>query len=369
MSANFQFAGFCRMLRASALRHFCEILACAALVFCPALYARQAPPAAIGRITGNDVSVNGVPPLPSADAGIQVASGNVVTVHAGQAHLQLTAGGEIAICGPAKFTVLQSGDSITLALEFGRIHVELASAVALRVLTPTILATPLDIRGASRDLTMGLDQDNSLCVVAASGAVQLEQQFSGERMIIPESGDFSLAGGQLVPVALTGEACRCAVTPQVVPTAPSRLPPPETALVAPPVIATPRDAPLTVPSAPESAVEYSVPAHADETHPLPAPDKSAAALAPPDATPVYKVILPPLSYSSSSPLPPNDPSPESALLIREVHVNPNWDFEGRVEPPPFARELSRALGQGPPVPQVENPKKHGFWSSLKRIFS
>src|SRR5690349_10458993 len=122
MRANSQSAGLDGILRRRVCNQtrLCATLFCFAAFLCPAAYARQVhPPPAIGRIVGNDVSVNGVPPLPSADAGVQIASGNVVTVHAGQAHLQLTAGGEIAICGPAKFTILQSGTSITLALEFG----------------------------------------------------------------------------------------------------------------------------------------------------------------------------------------------------------------------------------------------------------
>src|SRR4029077_19410949 len=88
---------------------------------------------------------------------IFVSNGSVGTVHSGLARMMLLAGGEIEICGPAKFTLLQSSGAITLALNFGRVHVLLPVTTALRIFTPTIVATPLEIRGTRRDVTIGLD--------------------------------------------------------------------------------------------------------------------------------------------------------------------------------------------------------------------
>ena len=126
-----------------------------------------------------------------------VVNGSVITVHSGQAHMTLAGGGEIDICGPAKFTLLQSGPAITLALNFGRMRVQLPAAAQLRIFTPTIVATPIDIGGAPRDFTVGLDLSDSLCVVATSGALRLEHQFTGEGLIVPQSGEFFLAAGKL----------------------------------------------------------------------------------------------------------------------------------------------------------------------------
>ncbi len=80
---------------------------------------------------------------------IFVANGSVITVHSGMAQMTLLAGGEIDICGPAKLTLLESGTAVTLALNFGRLRVQLPAATSLRIFTPTIIATPLDISGAA----------------------------------------------------------------------------------------------------------------------------------------------------------------------------------------------------------------------------
>lgn len=186
----------------------------ALLLLSPALLrAQQAtPPGTIGRVDGADVSVEtGTPGNGSfsAAASIFVVNGSVVTVHSGQARMVLAAGGEIGICGPAKFTVLESNGAITLALNFGRMHVQLPATTALRIFTPTIIATPLDISGASRDISIGLDLNDSLCVLAANGALRLEEQFTGESLVVPQGSEFFLAGGKLVPVVGTPGSCQC----------------------------------------------------------------------------------------------------------------------------------------------------------------
>ena len=89
-----------------------------------------------------------------------------------------------------------SGDAITLALNFGRVRAQLPESTALRIFTPTIIGTPLDIAGGARDVTVGLSLDDSLCVTATSGAIQLEHQFTGEKLIVPQAGEFFLNAGQ-----------------------------------------------------------------------------------------------------------------------------------------------------------------------------
>jgi hypothetical protein len=318
-----------------------------ALLLPVALRSAQDTAKPVGRIEGADVSVDGsVIAVNATDSGY-VSNGDVVIVHSGEARFRLEAGGEIALCGPAKFTVLESGGAITLALEFGRMHVEIPAAVSLRIFTPSIVATPLDIRGATRDLTIGLDQNDSLCVIASSGAVRLEQQLSGEHVIIPEAGDFSMRGGQLIPVANAGRSCQCAATPQTLPAPAPRASPPQIAAIAPDL----------------------APAAADPPQPAP-------------AAPVYQIDLP-LAFSSSSPAPPATPTAESVLLVREVHADPNWEFTGHVESSELARDLSRSLGvAGQPVQAANTqpasatlqasaakPKtRRGLWATLKSIF-
>lgn len=371
------------------------ILALGAVLACPLLSrGQQAPPGAVGRVEGNDVSVDNGTAADSAPAAAThgspsfVFNGSVLTVHDGKARLTLVAGGQVDICGPAKFTLLQSGASITLALNFGRIHLQLPASTPLRIFTPTMIATPLDIGGASREITAGLDMNDSLCVVASSGAIRLEQQFTGAGLIVPQSGEFFLSAGNLVPVAGTPGSCEC--TPMHV----QSLPPPQIPVLGvtsrdqlnvqqyPSEAApAPTPAPPTAPPnavaekepAPEPNVQLRILAGANETHPiLPAP-KDAAPPPPVVYVPEYKIILPPLVYStSSSPAPPEDPAIEAVLLVRTVHVEPDYQFTGHVEAPHLdavAQKTSSSPGkQGAGDANSSGRKKEGFWARLKRAF-
>ncbi len=336
----------------------------------------QAAPEIVAHIQGSDVSINSQSLVPVSTL-VSVANGNEVTVHSGEADMRLVDGGEISVCGPAKFTVLANSDgAITLALDFGRMHVELPASVNLRVLTPSIVATPIEINGGKRDVTVGLDQNDSLCVIAALGAVQLEQQFSGQRLIVPESSDFSLQNGQLAPVAGTAQNCTCVALPQISPgenpSAPETAsePPPPAALH--PSTANASSGPAA--TQPDFAVGALAPSN--ESHPV-VPSKGVASQPPPEAAPDYKIVLPPLVFSSASPEPPNVPTDETAMLIREVHDDPDWEFTGHVETPSFAQAMSKALGESggssqsqssPPPTGSDEKKSSGFWATLKRLF-
>ena len=307
-------------------------------------------------------------------------------MHDGKARLTLVAGGQVDICGPAKFTLLQSGASITLALNFGRIHLQLPASTPLRIFTPTMIATPLDIGGASRDITAGLDMNDSLCVLATSGAIRLEQQFTGAGLIVPQSGEFFLSAGNLVPVAGTPGSCEC--TPMHV----QSLPPPQIPVMgvtsrdqlnveqypseAAPTPAPPKAPPIETAAkapAPEPNVQLRVLAGANESHPtLPAP-KETAPPPPVVSMPEYKIILPPLVYSASSaPAPPEDPELGAVLLVRTVHVEPDYQFTGHVEAPHLetvAQKSSPSPGkQGAGEGNSSGNKKEGFWARLKRAF-
>jgi len=349
---------------------------------------QQAPPGAIGHVEGNDVSVdNGTagdssPAAATPGAPSFVFNGSVLTVHDGKARLTLVAGGQVDICGPAKFTLLQSGASITLALNFGRVHLQLPASTPLRIFTPTMIATPLDIAGANRDIIAGLDMNDSLCVVATSGAIRMEQQFTGAGLIVPQSGEFFLSAGNLVPVAGTPGSCEC--TPMHV----QSLPPPQIPVMG----VTSRDqlnveqypsesAPAPAPPvetaakepAPEPNVQLRILAGANATHPtLPAP-KEVAPPPPVVSAPEYKIILPPLVYSASSlPAPPEDPEIGAVLLVRTVHVEPDYQFTGHVEAPHLetvAQKSSSSPGkQGAGEGNSSVGKKEGFWARLKRAF-
>ncbi len=399
MRRRFQFAAGILRLCWRARRVLPGILAAVVLI-CPlAARAQNSAPAVVGSVEGRDISCeNGTPQTggtASVGPRLDVSDGTVVTVHSGQARMTLVVGGEVDICGPAKLTVLLSGDAITLALNFGRVRVLLPEKTALRIFTPTIIGTPIDISGGARDVTVGLSLDDSLCVTATSGAIQLEHQFTGERLIVPQAGEFFLNSGKLLPVAGTPGSCQCAAAaPAPAPTkiaSPdyAQAAPPPTIQQLPPVAIIPAPAPqpppepVVVEPAPtpeQKIVEYSRLAEANEAHPVVRPAKDVEpAAAPPSSEPVYTAVLPPLTFMAGSPLPPPAPTADMVMLIREARVSPEWEFSGRVEAPEFAKAMQHALGEKSVATQAtaesENPsaakaekKKGGFWAALKRAF-
>jgi hypothetical protein len=360
----------------------CSLLHMAALfagfsLFCLApVRAQEAPAGTVGRVEGKDVSVEGGAAASNGNAvnapSIFVSNGSAVTVHSGHARLALFAGGEIDVCGPAKFTLLQSGGAITLALNFGRVHVILPLATALRIFTPTIVATPLDISGGRRDITVGLDLTDSLCVLATSGALRLEQQFSGEILDVPQLGEFFLAGGKLMPAAGTPGSCRCEELQARA--APPPTPIPDAILNAKPTVA--QTPPASAPPAadpepaPEPLVSLGVLADANGAHPVTAPQKNVAPESPPASIPEYKIVMPPLTFSANSPDPPPDPTPDMILLVRTARVERNWQFTGHVEAPRVEEVAQRISADAPSQPpQKPEKKKGGFWARLKHAFA
>ena len=343
----------------------------------PSIMWAQSAPGAVARIEGADVSVEGggaaAANISGAGGLSYVFNGSIVTVHTGRAKLAFAVGGEVDICGPAKITVLDSAGSITLALSIGRIHLQLPAGSPVRVFTPTIIATPIDISGAARDITLGLDLNDSLCVLATSGALRLEQQFTGEGLIVPQAGDFLIAPGKLVPTAGVSGNCECtamqaqSAPPPNIPlmgvSSASQLQMPDASPVQPPAAG---DGKPAIPPPADPNVQLRVLAKEDEAHPLPQPDKNVPPPPPPTAMPIYKIVMPPLGFSASSPSPPEDPSLDAVLLVRTVHVEPEYEFSGHVDAP--------ALVSTAPVaaPKTKEPKPQksggGFWAGLKRLF-
>jgi hypothetical protein len=377
MYSRVKIASFCVAAlhgRGSLTRGALLAAALVVLMACPSLHAQQMPSGAIGHVEGNDISVESGTASGAASAnptpGGYVFNGSVVTVHDGKARLMLAVGGEVDVCGPAKLTLLESGGAITLALDFGRIHLQLLRGTSLRIFTPTIIATPLDIGGEARDITAGLDMNDSLCVLATSGAIRLEQQFTGEGIIVPQAGEFFLNSGKLVPIAGAPGSCACAAMHA------QSAPPPQipvlgvssSARLEPaPQPATP--AQKTPEPVPEPDVQLRVLAQAEEIHPIAPPAKDAVPPPPPDAMPQYKIIMPPLGFSASSPTPPADPPMDAVLLVRTVHVEPEYEFTGHVEAPRMeSLDQGNAERQSAKNSNSSGSKKEGFWARLKRVF-
>ena len=404
----------------------------AALAFLAAPLRAQGPPGAMARVMGKDVTVDNGPGSAAAVGlpGFWVANGSTITVHSGQARLTLVAGGDVYICGPAKMTYLESNGAITLALSFGKVHATIASNLQFRIFTPLVIGTPIAIGEGERDFTVGLDTNDAMCIRTEQGAAKLEEQFTGQQMIVPLGGEFFITANSLNPVPGQTGSCDCdaamvalaaraqdiQMTGLAHPAdeAPPAGPPPgekvnapaasvaaaranepntaDSAAVPPPnavAAITPTSAITVDPRAPHPpepdaahpAVEFSIPDSANESHPIPPPKNPETTPKPEDA-PTWKVMMPPLTFSADSPQPPPDPSPRSILLIRESKVEPEWLFTGHVEGATPANgatapnaNASAANGNSPSqAPAAGNTgkkpggKRHGFWSRMKGLF-
>ncbi|MBI1750626.1 MAG: hypothetical protein HY234_00075 [Acidobacteria bacterium] len=276
------------------------------LLLLPAAHLRaQSAPEMVGRIEGDDIAVKGqVSLLREGNRSATVlSSGAEITVRTGAARITLEGGGEIEICSPAHFTVLKSGGSITLALGQGRVHLRLGSSPALVIYTALLVAAPLGVGDGPREAVAGVEADGSICILAARGAVRLEQQLTGQSLVVPENGEVLLPGGQLDALRENRGGCRCE------------------ARIASAEITAPKPAQVGVVAT--HAGDAAKPDDARKEPPKPATEE-----------PRWTVVMPPLTFDASKPPPALEPRPETILLVREVRVQPALVFTGRVEKRP-----------------------------------
>jgi hypothetical protein len=297
----------------------------AAISLTPSRLSTQNMPVIIGRIEGDDLAVK-----TTTKAGIEidagptvVASGSEVTVRSGHALILLDSGGEISICGPAHFTLVNSTGAITLALDYGRVHPSLSSSETFTIYTASVVATPVAISGARRDTTLGLDQNGEMCILTARGAMRVEPQFAGQSLIVPQGGVVNLTGGQIDSLHSDASSCSC--------------------------------------DFPRASVERARPPISREIaalrHPVQPNRKKPDSATPPSLSPdpIYTVIMPPLSFDANSPAPPLDPSPETILLVREIRMRPTVVFRGHVNPALVPAAASILVA--PTVPATPPPQR------------
>jgi len=265
---------------------------------------------AVGRLYGEDVAVQNAVSFES-NLGFStalLASGSDVTVRSGQAQIDLMRGGSVAICGPAHFTLLESGGAITLALDYGRVRPQVEAQVAFTVYTPMIVATPVAIGTNPSDLTVGLNREGAMCTMPTRGAVRIEQQLSGQSLLVPQGGEVSLNDGQLTTLRSASGSCDCALL-------------------------------VTRNTSPKN-LELSMPV------PNPAARPRPVATPPPPRIeqPIYRVYLPPLTFDASAPDEPPDPDPAHIFMLREVRPLPLMTLGAQIEP-----TLEAALDYVPPA--------------------
>jgi len=171
---------------------------CAALI---AAAARSDQPSSdsVGTVDGESIRVTG--PMSVAVVHGQtktvLRSGSDVRVKSGSARIDLVEGGQISVCGPAHLSFLKSGGSLTIALDTGMIHVQVERDLPVNIYTPQIQAQTVAVGDAPRDVLVGFDASGAMCVRADRGAVRLEQQLTGQSVLIPQAGDILLPNGQL----------------------------------------------------------------------------------------------------------------------------------------------------------------------------
>jgi len=266
-------------------------------------------------------------------------SGSEVRVKSGQAHIDLVEGGTITICGLAHFSVLKSGGGLTIALDSGTIHAHIESQLVLTIYTPMIQAHPVSIGGGVQDALVGLDNSGAMCIRASKGAVRIEQQLTGQSLLIPQNGDVSLTNGQLETLQTSPGHCVCELQ-----------------------MSTKQPAVITEVSTLASTEELKKKA-ADAKPPTP-PVAST-----PSEEPIYQVFMPPLRYDARTKAQPQY-DPNLIILVRRARVRPTLIFQGKVEGDPVVAQAAPP----PPAPSVQKqdetkkPAEDSAWNRVRSFF-
>ena len=214
------------MRRARIFTGVCAMI-CAGMFLAVASTPDQPVGDAVGLIEGEDIAVTG-PMSVEVVAGVAktiLRSGSDVRVKSGQARISLVEGGQISICGPAHLSILKAGGAVTVALESGAIHARLDREPALSVYTAQIQGKPVAIGDEPRDFLVGFESTGIMCVRTYRGAMRLEQQLSGQSVIVPQGGDVTLTNGQLEGMGNGTGHCKCELQIAKAPPAPTVAPP------------------------------------------------------------------------------------------------------------------------------------------------
>jgi len=256
--------------------------------------ADQVPYDAVGVIEGDAIVVTGPVNMEMVHGQVKtmLRSGSDVRVKSGSAKIDLVDGGQIRICGPAHFSVLSSGNSLTVALEEGMVHAHIERGPALTIYTAQIQARTITIGEGAQDVVAGIESEGEMCLRANRGAIRVEQQLTGQSVIVPQLGDVQILNGQIEGMQSGAGHCACEI---------------EDAKAAPE-----QPAPITLPAV---AAAMAAP--------------PAAENAPASDQPIYQVIMPPLVYDAKTKA-HTALDPQVIVLVRKVRVRSTVIFRGRV---------------------------------------
>lgn len=328
--------------RCSFWRRSASVVTGAALCSLAACVARADNPPSpdtVGSIIGDSIAVQGPMSVDfnNGEAQTILRSGSDVRVKSGSAHIDLVEGGNITICGPAHFSVLKSGGALTIALDSGTIHAHLEAQPTLTIYTAQIQAHPIPIGGGAQDTLVGLDSAGTMCIRANKGAVRIEQQLTGQSLLIPQAGDVSIANGQLESLQTTAGHCTCELQ-------------------------------LTLKPAPVVSTEISTIASTEELRKKAAEPKPAKPSTPAveSSEPVYQIFMPPLQYDAKAKM-QQEYDPKLIVLVRRARVRPTLIFQGKVEGDAIVAESTPP----PALPKVETAKKQEddtTWNRVRTFF-
>jgi hypothetical protein len=275
------------------------VFAVAALFFFPTRFAAAArvdePPAeVVGVIEGEAISVTGPMSVEvvQGEAKPVLRNGSDVRVKSGTARIDLVEGGQITICGPAHLSVLKSGGALTVALDTGTIHVHVEREPTLTIYTAQIQAQPDAIGDGPQDFLVGLETSGAMCIRAnRGGAVRIEQQLTGESILIPRVSDVVMNGP---PERLHTSAGRCACETPIARRAPPPQPEISQLATAKEVRKKTFDAKPNLPTIPADKPEVK-------------------------EEPIYQVLVPPPVYDASVKVQPEMDPPSVAESARRAH--------------------------------------------------
>ena len=336
----------------------------------------QTPAAVLGQVVGDDVSIIGPsnPVTNAAAPATEFSSGSTIVVHSGKARVDFAGGGELDVCGPAKFTVLSSDQALTVALSFGRVHARFDASRPIAIYTPLIIATPLPIGDHPRDATIGLANTGAMCILAARGAVRLQNQLTGEVTIVPQPSEVALQGESFATLPAAVGQCRCEFDQ---PSATQRAPlPPAVSSPTPAATASepqPQNQPNPVPVAATPALAPKQEPISSPPSPKPTPAGSIVRPQPPPSPaslaattmPTVTIGLPSIGYDS--PGVPGTAEPLSVatlLLAQEVVVQREWIFHGTVFAPGEGGKNTPVSSAEQTSTNAQKPKK-GFWAKFR----
>lgn len=312
------------------VRHAWIFAAVCAMVFAGIFVAGAAAPDqpvgdAVGLIEGEDIAITG-PMSVEVVGGVAktiLRSGSDVRVKSGQARISLVEGGQISICGPAHLSVLKSSGAVTVALESGAIHARLEREPALSVYTAQIQGQPVAIGDEPREFLVGFEGAGIMCVRTYRGAMRLEQQLSGQSVMVPQGGDVTLANGQIDTLGNGAGHCKC-----------------ELQIAKAPVVPLPRN---EMPAATVESAKSDTTQSSGDAAGTGVGEKLSK-----KEGPIYTVDTPPLRFDASAKVQP-EPDARLMVIVRRVRVRPTLIFQGRVE-----GEVVAAAAV-PPPPVVSAP--------------